>query len=306
MVSVIIPCYKQGHFLPEALASVQNQTFENWECIIINDGSPDNTADIAHAWVSKDKRFRYLSQPNCGLTRARNRGILEARGDYIQFLDADDLIEPLKLAWQTNLLQNRPDVGIIYSDLRYFTDNDHQHLRYTIFDPDEPWLEKSWLDPRPVLEKLLENNIMAVHCPLFRRAVIDAVGLFENDMRVMEDWFYLFRCAVKGAVFQYSPAPGTLALARIHANSVTQGKAHMIQGTYDMTLMMGPFLTDPCLRLKNFLLGMRRMTVSDRISVERELFRLFLANKGCNTVRPFLNAYLVRHPRLSKLLRYLI
>lgn len=75
LISIIVPCYKQAHYLGEALQSVLEQTYENWECIIINDGSPDNTEIVAKKWIEKDVRFRYLYKENGGLSSARNAGI---------------------------------------------------------------------------------------------------------------------------------------------------------------------------------------------------------------------------------------
>ena len=75
VVSVIVPCYNQGEFLTEALESVMNQTYNEWECIVINDGSVDNTNEIANEWISRDDRFKYIEIDNGGLSNARNTGI---------------------------------------------------------------------------------------------------------------------------------------------------------------------------------------------------------------------------------------
>ena len=91
-VSVIVPCYNQAQFLDEALMSVLNQSYANWECLIINDGSPDNTEDVALRWCNKDERFVYLKKENGGLCAARNMGIEKATGEFILPLDADDKI----------------------------------------------------------------------------------------------------------------------------------------------------------------------------------------------------------------------
>ena len=92
LVSIIVPCYKQAQYLDEALQSVLDQTYENWECIIVNDGSPDNTKEIAQKWVAKDIRFKYIYQNNKGVSAARNLGISNANGIYILPLDGDDKI----------------------------------------------------------------------------------------------------------------------------------------------------------------------------------------------------------------------
>ncbi len=83
LVSVIIPCFNQGNFLSESLDSVLTQTYPHWECIIVNDGSPDNTDDIAQLYCNKDKRFRYLQKKNGGLSSARNAGLKVMLGEYV-------------------------------------------------------------------------------------------------------------------------------------------------------------------------------------------------------------------------------
>ncbi|MBF1605067.1 MAG: glycosyltransferase family 2 protein, partial [Prevotella shahii] len=96
-ISVIVPCYNQEAFLDESLASVANQTYTNWECIIVDDGSTDSSALIAKAWQEKDARFKYFYQENKRVSGARNTGLTLAQGDLIQFLDGDDLLQPTKL-----------------------------------------------------------------------------------------------------------------------------------------------------------------------------------------------------------------
>ena len=90
LISVIVPCYNQAQYLDECLQSVLDQTYQNWECIIVNDGSPDHTEEIAKRWLEKDNRFRYIYKDNGGLSSARNAGIREAKGEYLFFLDSDD------------------------------------------------------------------------------------------------------------------------------------------------------------------------------------------------------------------------
>ena len=92
LISVIVPCYNQAQYLDECLQSVLDQTYTDWECIIVNDGSPDHTEEIAKKWVEKDTRFIYLSKENGGLSDARNVGIQASSGSYIALVDSDDLI----------------------------------------------------------------------------------------------------------------------------------------------------------------------------------------------------------------------
>ena len=85
-VSVVVPAYNQAKYLKDSLNSLIAQTFEDWECIIINDGSTDDTGEIIRSYAGKDSRIRYVEQPNSGLAAARNRGLEEVKGRYIQFL----------------------------------------------------------------------------------------------------------------------------------------------------------------------------------------------------------------------------
>src|ERR1043166_2529650 len=91
-VSVIVPCYNQGEYLPEALESVLAQTFRNWECVIVSDGSPDNTAQVASLYAEKDSRIHFYDTEHGGVSAARNFAISKAKGEYILPLDADDKI----------------------------------------------------------------------------------------------------------------------------------------------------------------------------------------------------------------------
>ena len=92
LISVIVPSYNQAKYLDECLQSVLDQTYTDWECIIVNDGSPDNTEEVAKKWVEKDSRYKYLHKKNGGLSSARNAGIETAKGEWILPLDADDKI----------------------------------------------------------------------------------------------------------------------------------------------------------------------------------------------------------------------
>ena len=111
LISVVIPAYNAEQFLDETLESVLSQTYENWECIIVNDGSTDNTESIAKKWCEKDARFRCFYKENSGASDTRNFGIKEARGEYIAFLDADDLYMPnfLKVCLE-NLVEKDVDL----------------------------------------------------------------------------------------------------------------------------------------------------------------------------------------------------
>lgn len=113
-VSVIVPCYNQDQYLDEALHSVIEQIYTNWECIIINDGSSDDTEFVAKRWLKKDYRFSYLKIKNGGLSNARNIGIQKAQGEYILPLDADDKIEKKYIKLALEEFNKHKDLKLVY------------------------------------------------------------------------------------------------------------------------------------------------------------------------------------------------
>ncbi len=116
-ISIIVPCYNQAQYLDECLQSVLDQTYQNWECIIVNDGSPDNTEEIALQWTAKDPRFTYLKKENGGLSSARNAGIEIAKGEWILPLDSDDKIGNQYLELAEKEFEN---YDLVYCKLQLF------------------------------------------------------------------------------------------------------------------------------------------------------------------------------------------
>lgn len=170
-VSIIVPCYKQAHFLDEALQSVLEQTYTHWECIIVNDGSPDNTEAIAQNWLKKDSRFKYFYKENGGLSVARNFAISQAKGEFILPLDADDKIgiSYIKLALEE--FQNNEFLKVVYSKAKKFGNETGE-----------------WILPNFSLEKLVLSNM--IFCSgIFRREDWVRVGGYdENLIFGLEDW----------------------------------------------------------------------------------------------------------------------
>lgn len=122
LISIIVPCYKQAQYLSECLQSVIEQTYQNWECIIVDDGSPDDTKDISKTWCLKDKRIKYLYKDNDGVSAARNAGIAISQGQWILPLDADDKIAPQYLELAVQVIEKDDNVGIIYCEAEFFGD----------------------------------------------------------------------------------------------------------------------------------------------------------------------------------------
>jgi glycosyltransferase involved in cell wall biosynthesis len=186
VISVIVPCYNQAHFLSEALESVLAQTYPDWECIIINDGSPDNTEEVAKEWCIKDIRFKYLKKENGGLSSARNAGLKRSSGKYIQFLDADDVIDKTKFDKQISQLKETSDFALSYCD--YFPS--------TEFNLNEVYPGR-YLTPKfkngEYLAELITNwetrLSIPCHCFLFdSRLFLENNIFFDEKLPNHEDW----------------------------------------------------------------------------------------------------------------------
>lgn len=251
LITVIVPCYNYGYFIPETLDSIQRQTYENWECIVVDDGSTDNTRDIVYRYISKDNRFKYIYQTNKGLSAARNTGIKNAKGDYLQFLDADDLIEKRKLELQLNYFLQYPDVGIVYGDVRYFSSERPGERFYSMSGDNKPWIPKISGKGKVILNILIERNIMAVNSALVKKKAIDICGLFDEALKAHEDWDYWLRCALHDFSFAFLELPETNALVRYHLSSMTHNPLLMLSTQLELQHKLGPVLTDYHLKLMN-------------------------------------------------------
>ena len=170
-VSIIVPCYNQAQYLPETLQSVLDQDYIDWECIIVNDGSPDNTDDIAQEWIKKDSRFLYFKKENEGVSKARNFGISHAKGEYILPLDGDDIILPSYISEAIQVIGNNPDVKLVYPRVMLFGAENGK------FDlPDYSY------------DRLLFEN-MIINAGVFRREdFLKTKGYDENMKFGCEDW----------------------------------------------------------------------------------------------------------------------
>lgn len=120
LFSIIVPCYNQESFLAETLDSVLAQSYENWECIIVNDGSTDLSENIIDRYIDKDSRFLKINQPNSGLAQSRNNGIKSAKGIYILPLDGDDKIGKDYLKLAKNTFENYPEAKLVYCKAQFF------------------------------------------------------------------------------------------------------------------------------------------------------------------------------------------
>lgn len=284
LVSVIIPCFQQGQFLPDAIYSLQSQSHRDWEALIIDDGSTDNTELISSALVQADSRIKYIFRENGGLSAARNTGLNHARGSWIQFLDADDVIECEKFEQQIKYLKENPSIDIVYNSAIYFTDMEPMILRRTHVTngPDHDFVKEIWDAPGAVEEKLVESNILPVCAPLLRIETLKGVGFFNEDLRSLEDWEFWLRCALAGYVFQFAPLPKTMAYIRVHPASMSKNTERMRQSQFEVRLMLHNSIEFSKLRTKNFSHLMHLASNLNQHSRIKRFFRIYKDSKSIN------------------------
>ncbi len=135
LVSIITPCYNGAKYISETIDSVLNQTYTQWEMIIVDDGSKDNSAEIVRAYMEKDKRIKFLQQENAGSAAARNNGIRNAEGQYIALLDADDLWEAEFLTEQIAFMTEK-DAVCVYCSYKCIDENGNEILNPVICRPE--------------------------------------------------------------------------------------------------------------------------------------------------------------------------
>lgn len=233
MVSIIIPTYNYAHYLTETLNSVYNQTFSDWECVVVDDGSTDNTKQVVEQFVKKDIRFKYINQKNQGVSSARNSGVKYSKGDFIQFVDGDDLLQPNKLLSQVTVFHNNKNVDIVYNDVRFFDDGNPTVLKTSLKgNKDDNWLPKISSRGATVVGLFSRINFMVINAPLIKKTVFDKVGFFNIEMKALEDWDFWMRCALNDCFFQYNESPDSFALVRVHAGSLSTIKPSMNQGHF--------------------------------------------------------------------------
>ncbi|HVM59858.1 MAG TPA: glycosyltransferase [Verrucomicrobiae bacterium] len=227
LVTVVVPCYKHAHFLPDAVESVIAQTFSDWEMIIVDDGSPDNTSEVANRLIAKypDKQIRLIQKPNGGLASARNVGFKAARGKYVLPLDSDDKIKPTMLEKVVPILDTHPEVGWVYTHILHFGDVDTE-----------------WPMPDFDRETLIYKNNICLCCSLCRKTMWEQVGGYNEQVLGYEDWDFWVGCAERGWSGYCVHEP--LFLYRKHGHSMLTEGDKMREGLIAHIVVNHPKLYD--------------------------------------------------------------
>ncbi|MDW8071802.1 MAG: glycosyltransferase [Anaerolineae bacterium] len=207
-VSIIMPAYNAGRFIGEALESVLRQTFQDFEVIVVDDGSTDDTAEVVARFA--DPRIRYVYQENRGPEPARNSGLQLAQGNLIAFLDADDLWEPGFLAHMVSYLQAHPHVDGVYCGYRYMQ----------VDGTPLPEVVNRVVPPEDLYETLLEGNFLSTCAVLLRRSVFTKTGSFDETLSHSGDYDMWLRIAANSRL---EGVRDTLVWYRRHNMNTTLG-----------------------------------------------------------------------------------
>jgi glycosyltransferase involved in cell wall biosynthesis len=208
-VSMVLPTYNQAHFLTEALDSIFAQTQADFELIVVNDGSTDNTAAVLAAYQQRHA-FTLIEQENRGLPTALNVGFQRARGVYLTWTSSDNVLLPNMLEELSRALDRNPAVGLVYADRYLITDDGLELGRFDL----------------PEYDPFLLLHVNLVHCCfLYRRECMTRVGLYDPEFIYGEDWEYWIRIAHH---FRMQHVPAALYRYRVHETSMT---SDLVRGT---------------------------------------------------------------------------
>lgn len=208
-VSIIIPTYNRAHFINEAIDSALAQNYQNVEIIVVDDGSTDETRVVLEGYGDK---IHYLYQENQGVPAALNSGIERSSGQYLAFLDDDDIWFPEMLEVQVAYLEAHPEIGMVHADILILDETS-----------DDPRLKKRRLSRSIpsgyILPELIVKNVIARPTVVVRRSCLDKVGLFDMELLSSEDYHLWLRVA-KYFPITYIDRP--LAFYRLHTTNLTR------------------------------------------------------------------------------------
>lgn len=212
LVSVIIPAYNAAGYLEDTVDSVLRQTYPRVQAVIVDDGSTDETPAVAARLAAQDPRVQVVRQDNRGLPGARNTGIRHAAGEYLVFLDADDLLAPDKVERQLGYLLAHPETDLVYSDYLMVSE--------TLF----PLSYERTFKRLPLREAYRYTNVFPVMAALLRASLARRVGGFDASLHACEDWDFWLRCERAG---RFAYLPGQVCSYRQHGTQMHRRYAFM-------------------------------------------------------------------------------
>ena len=230
LCSIIIPTYNHAKYIERSIECALDQRYQNVEIIVVDDGSTDATPERVKRFGD---RITYIRKENTGRGDNRNRALIASSGEFIQFLDADDTIDPRKLEEQIDVLRANETVAVVYCDCSCNDDRgaDQENASYPLGDEE---------DPLPVL---LRRTLFGIHAAITRRSTIMDVGMFDPHPLAQEDWDLWLKIALKG--YKYKYVPGNFAHYDQQGSSTVVNPLLMYRR---MKHMLAKYLADPDFR----------------------------------------------------------
>ncbi|HZS09400.1 MAG TPA: glycosyltransferase [Blastocatellia bacterium] len=216
-VSIIVPAYNAERFIRKTLDAILSQTYRDFEVIVVDDGSKDQTAALVQSY---GPRVSCIQQPNGGVSRARNTGVAKASGRYLAFHDADDLWEPTKLEKQVALLDSRPETGLCFAGVQRIDPNDK---------PVGETIARDYPDFCEAL--LLYSCVVSGSCSsaMVRREVVESAGVFDPTFSTCADWEYWLRLSL---LTRFAPVAEPLVRYRVSPGSMSSDPALVERDTF--------------------------------------------------------------------------
>ncbi len=299
-VSVIVPAYNVRSYIEDALVSLERQSLQEFEVIIVDDGSTDGTAEVVKPFVVRDSRFQLLQKQNGGLSQARNYGIRHARADYIALLDSDDAYEPDKLATHVARLDSAPEVGVVYSASRAIREDGRPTFMRLSGKP---------VRSDPLLALLCKNFIGHGSNAVFRRSIFDEVGEFDEALRSSEDVDFWLRIAATQR-WRFHREPRVLCCYRVRPSGLSFNVVQMqrcCEQVIEAAYRRSPELVEPVLPTAHAYmyryLARLSLTTGDAAIARDFIDRAIAADRSIfyRDVRSLLTLVAVRMAPLAKL-----
>jgi len=269
-VSVIIPTYNCAKYLPEAIQSVLNQTYQDFEIIVVDDGSVDNTKEIVKEFIKNyPNKIKYIYQENKGHATARNTAIRNSIGEYIAMLDADDLCTPRRLEKEVHILETEPNIAVIHANVTFISEDGKQL--------ETPHRNIKYLSGHIFKHILLRRAHIAMATVLVRKKCFESVGLFDENLTHLgaEDREMWLRIAKQ---YNFKYLDEVLGYYRIRSNSSSRDVQRMVEARY--------YIIDKFCKNRPIL---KRKALA---KVHQELAENLLVSKiYCESRKEYLNAF---------------
>jgi glycosyltransferase involved in cell wall biosynthesis len=229
-VSVIMPAYNLAPYIEAAMDSVRAQTYQDWELLIVDDGSTDGTGSIVETYAAREPRVRLFRQSNAGISAARNRALRDASGEFLAIFDGDDVWEPRYLDAQLAILRRHPEIDVVTGNAWFLGSRQHGQ-------PARPWPDPR---PHPTLRSILEDETAVFIMSVMRRRVHETVGAFDETLCTNEDYDFWLRAAVAGVRFYRNDKP--LGHYRRRDDSMSASEVRMLTGIVRVYEKLKPLL----------------------------------------------------------------